>query len=293
MSLLTANNPLGVVPAGILFGGLDAGGQYIGFTLDVPPELVNGVVGLVVLFVATLVLIIRYEADQIVAGLAVWFVGLSFGPFTATVIWGGVSSPSLPNIDNVTVPVLAQVPVVGPILFDVSPLVLFTVLLAIAAWVVLYRTKYGYWVQAAGGNPEALDTAGVDVNRVRYAAVVFSGALAGLGGAVLAIGIGKWVHRDRRDDGGRPRLDSHCGVPLWQLQPAGRVRRVAVVRCGRHVGRPVPDGRHLASGEHRRSVLLRRGASRAEPGRLHACPGGGRRTVRDRGVSRPLRAVPE
>lgn len=53
VSLLAANNPLGVVPAGLLFGGLDAGGQYIGFTLDVPAELVDGVVGLVVLFVAT------------------------------------------------------------------------------------------------------------------------------------------------------------------------------------------------------------------------------------------------
>ena len=53
VSLLAANNPIGVVPAGLLFGGLDAGQQYIGFTLDVPPELVDGVVGLVVLFVAT------------------------------------------------------------------------------------------------------------------------------------------------------------------------------------------------------------------------------------------------
>jgi simple sugar transport system permease protein len=53
VSLLAANNPLGVVPAGLLFGGLDAGRQYIGFTLDIPPELVEGVVGLIVLFVAT------------------------------------------------------------------------------------------------------------------------------------------------------------------------------------------------------------------------------------------------
>jgi len=52
VSLLAANNPLGVIPAGLLFGGLDAGGQYIGFTLDVPAELVDGVVGLIVLFVA-------------------------------------------------------------------------------------------------------------------------------------------------------------------------------------------------------------------------------------------------
>lgn len=53
VSLLAANNPLGVIPAGLLFGGLDAGQQYIGFTLDIPPELVDGVIGLVVLFVAT------------------------------------------------------------------------------------------------------------------------------------------------------------------------------------------------------------------------------------------------
>ncbi|ESP89796.1 ABC transporter permease [Candidatus Halobonum tyrrellensis] len=53
VSLLAANNPLGVVPAGLLFGGLDAGGQYIGFTLDVPAELIDGIVGIVVLFVAT------------------------------------------------------------------------------------------------------------------------------------------------------------------------------------------------------------------------------------------------
>ena len=136
------------------------------------------------------VLLIRYEADQIVAGLAVWFIGLGFGPFISTVVWGGVSSPSLPNIDNVAVPVLSEVPIAGRLFFDASPLVMFTVLLAVGAWVVLFRTRYGYWVQAAGENPEALDTAGVDVNRVRYATLVFSGLMAGLGGAVLSIGIG-------------------------------------------------------------------------------------------------------
>lgn len=52
VSLLAANNPLGVVPAGLLFGGLSAGGQYIALNLNVPSELVDGIVGLVVLFVA-------------------------------------------------------------------------------------------------------------------------------------------------------------------------------------------------------------------------------------------------
>ena len=153
-----------------------------------------GVVGAVVccalLTVAFAVLTIRYEADQIVAGLAVWFIGLGFGPFAATVVWGGVSSPSLPNIDTVGIPVLSSIPIVGRLLFDASPLVHLTAVLVVVAWVVLYRTRYGYWVQAAGENPEALDTAGVDVNRVRYATVVCSGAMAGLAGAVLSIGFG-------------------------------------------------------------------------------------------------------
>ena len=52
VSLLAANNPLGVVPAGVLFGGLARGGSFIGVTTDIPSQLVDGVVGLVVLFVA-------------------------------------------------------------------------------------------------------------------------------------------------------------------------------------------------------------------------------------------------
>jgi simple sugar transport system permease protein len=136
------------------------------------------------------VLTIRYKANQIVAGLAVWFLGLGFGPFTSILIWGGVSSPPIPNVSNLTVPVLADVPVVGRLLFDTSPVVLLTLVVTAAAWVVLYHTRYGYWLRAAGENPEALDTAGVAVNRVRYAAVLFSGAMSGLAGAIVSIGIG-------------------------------------------------------------------------------------------------------
>jgi len=88
-------------------------------------------------------------------------------------------------VGQLTVPGLSEIPYLGRILFDQSPLVWLTGLIVAASWVFLYRTKYGYWIQAAGENPEALDTAGVDVNRVRYAAVIFSGAMAGLGGAVL------------------------------------------------------------------------------------------------------------
>ncbi|MFB6073781.1 MAG: ABC transporter permease [Haloarculaceae archaeon] len=136
-------------------------------------------------------LTIRYKANQIVAGLAVWFVGLGFGPFLSIVVWNDVSSPPLANVDKVTIPLLADLPVLGRLFFDASPLVLLTIALAVAAWGVLYYTRYGYWLRAAGENPAALDTAGISVNRVRYAAVLFSGAMAGLAGATLSLGIGR------------------------------------------------------------------------------------------------------
>lgn len=137
------------------------------------------------------VLMIRYKADQIVAGLAVWFIGLGLGPYLATILWGQKSSPGINNIDNIVIPGLAELPILGQLLFDISPLVVLTFLLVAAAWVVLYQTRFGIWVQAAGEDPEALDTAGIDVNRVRYVAVIFSGAMAGLAGAALSVGIGR------------------------------------------------------------------------------------------------------
>ncbi|MHC3437258.1 ABC transporter permease [Natrialbaceae archaeon A-gly3] len=156
-------------------------------------HLWTGLVGAVLISVlytiVFAVLMIRYKADQIVAGLAVWFLGLGFGPFTAVVIWDSQSSPTVGRIARLEVPVLSELPVVGELLFNVSPLVVGTFVIVSLSWYVLYHTRFGYWIQAAGENPGALDTAGVDVNRVRYATVIFSGAMAGLGGAVLAIGL--------------------------------------------------------------------------------------------------------
>ncbi|EMA55894.1 ABC transporter permease [Halococcus salifodinae] len=139
------------------------------------------------------VLVIRYKANQLVAGLAVWFIGLGFGPFTAVLVWGSRNSPGLTTINDLTIPFLAEIPVLGPVLFDSSPLVLFALLVTVVAWIVLFRTRYGYWLQAAGENPEALDTAGISVTRVRYAATIFSGVMAGLGGAVLLAQAGSFT----------------------------------------------------------------------------------------------------
>ncbi len=143
-------------------------------------------VALALLFAVTC---IEFRANQIIAGLAVWLVALGLAPFIAVVYYGGPNSgTSVGTLDNWTVPVLSEIPFVGTIVFDASPFVYLTFAGVAFVWVLLNRTKYGRWIRASGENPEALDTAGVDVNRVRYGSIVLSGVLAGLGGAGLSLG---------------------------------------------------------------------------------------------------------
>jgi ABC-type uncharacterized transport system permease subunit len=140
------------------------------------------------------VITIRYEADQIIAGLAVWLVALGLGPFLARVIWGTVNSPSVPTLGTWTVPVLSGIPWVGPVLFDANPTVYMLLVAVPLSWYLLNRTAYGRWVEASGENPKALDTAGVNVTRVRYISVLLSGVYTGIGGAGLALGqVGQFI----------------------------------------------------------------------------------------------------
>ena len=148
------------------------------------------------------VLMIRFKANQIVTGLAVWFIGLGFAPFILEVTQGE-RSLSLGGLNDLTIPFLADIPSIGPVFFDASPMVFITVILTILAWVVLYHTRYGYWIQAAGENPEALDTAGINVTRVRYTAVLFSVAMAGLGGGALFLQSGTFIGTGETSVGGR------------------------------------------------------------------------------------------
>ena len=85
-------------------------------------------------------------------------------------------------------PVLADIPVVGPILFQQSLIVFVAYFIPIIAAFVLFRTTWGLTIRAGGDFPLAVDTAGLSVTRVRYAAVLFGGAMAGLAGAALALG---------------------------------------------------------------------------------------------------------
>jgi general nucleoside transport system permease protein len=131
---------------------------------------------------------IEFKADQIIAGLALWLIALGLAPFVSRIVFDSPNTGNVGTFDAVTIPVLSELPLVGHLLFDTPPQVYLMLGAVIFGWYVFNRTSFGRWIVASGENPKALDTAGVDVRKVRYTAVLLSGVFAGLGGAGLALG---------------------------------------------------------------------------------------------------------
>ncbi|WP_425606537.1 ABC transporter permease [Halomontanus rarus] len=138
------------------------------------------------------VVCIEFKADQVIAGLAVWLIALGFAPFASIIVWENVNSPSFVTFSSVSIPVLSELPSIGR-LFVATPPVFMLVVAVPLSWYVLNRTTFGKWIEASGEDPKTLDTAGVSVRKVRYAGVVLSGVLCGIGGAGLALNVGQFV----------------------------------------------------------------------------------------------------
>jgi len=115
---------------------------------------------------------IRYQADQVVTGTAINILMIGMPAFLSGAFF--LSSGSTPQIPKENL--IPWIPIV------------IAFLLVPATWYVLYNTPFGLRLRSVGENPEAADAAGVKVARMRYAGVLLSGALAGIGGAYLSIG---------------------------------------------------------------------------------------------------------
>ncbi len=124
-------------------------------------------------------------SNQYISGLALTIGGAGLANLLGR-DW--VGRPLAEPMKFVTVPVLADIPILGPALFvDQYPLTYAALLLALLIWLILFRTRPGLTLRTVGEAPAAADTSGVSVRLVRFLAVTFGGAMAGLAGAYLSL----------------------------------------------------------------------------------------------------------
>ncbi len=132
------------------------------------------------------VVTIHFQADQVVSGLTLTFLGTGL----ALVFGEGLTGKTPPLIPNFDIPGLAFIPVIGPIFFEEhSLLVYFGYLLTPLAWYYLYKTRPGMHLRAVGEKPAAADSMGLNVYGLRYFYVFVGGCLAGLAGATISLSV--------------------------------------------------------------------------------------------------------
>ncbi len=132
-------------------------------------------------------LAIEAGADQIVSGVGINLAAVGLTSYLFDQIFGNLPQIVLPTVGSLAIPGLSDIPDIGPALFD-QDIILYLAFLSVpAAWFLLFRTKWGLAIRAAGELPAAADTAGISVRRVRWAGVLAASGLAGLAGAHLAV----------------------------------------------------------------------------------------------------------
>ncbi|NPV77564.1 MAG: ABC transporter permease [Anaerolineae bacterium] len=168
---------------GAFFGVLGAaltGNSWLGVLFAM---LAGSLTGLAFGFV-----VITVQGDQTITGTAFSIIGLGLTSFLVRVIWGIRKLPVMVTpIERWPVPVLSEIPYLGRIFFDQSPLAYIAYVLLILATIVMFKTTWGLKVRAVGENPKSAASIGINVIRVRYLCAIFSGSVAGIGGAILSL----------------------------------------------------------------------------------------------------------
>ncbi|ACQ81189.1 inner-membrane translocator [Beutenbergia cavernae DSM 12333] len=134
---------------------------------------------------------IKYQVNQIIVGvvLNVLVIGLTSFLFSTVLTEHDAWNRRTP-LPTVPIPVLSEIPLIGPVLFRQTVLVYLMYVVVIALQVYLFRSRWGLRVRAVGEHPKAADTVGIDVNRTRWRNAILGSAIAGLGGAFFTVASG-------------------------------------------------------------------------------------------------------
>lgn len=136
------------------------------------------------------VLAIRFRVDQVISGTGIIILALGLTSYLQRAVLNLHPELNQPGrvIAALSVPSLWRVPVLGPLLFNQSPIVYVLILLLLLTHAIMYYTRWGLRIRSVGEHPRAADTLGINVYRIRYLSVLIGGAIAGLAGAYISIG---------------------------------------------------------------------------------------------------------
>lgn len=131
---------------------------------------------------------INLKADQVISGIAINMFAPAFSIYVSRIITGTQNISFINQFRIESIPLLGSIPLIGPMFFQNTYITTYLgfLILAVASF-VLYKTKFGLRLRACGEHPGAADSVGISVTKMRYAGVMLSGALAGLGGVILII----------------------------------------------------------------------------------------------------------
>jgi simple sugar transport system permease protein len=132
---------------------------------------------------------ITYLVDQVIVGvvLNVLIIGITSFMFSQVLAPNAATLNDPPRFARVPIPLLGDIPLIGPIFFRQTPVVyLLYITVALVTW-ALWRTKWGLRVRAVGEHPKAADTVGIKVNRTRFRTIMLGGAIVGMGGAFYTL----------------------------------------------------------------------------------------------------------
>ncbi|MDQ1540917.1 MAG: ral nucleoside transport system permease protein, partial [Actinomycetota bacterium] len=149
--------------------------------------IAGGLVGLLLALFA-----IRYFVNQVVLGVVLNLLALGMTGYVYDALMARDQNTynTPPGLNPIHIAGLADVPIIGPLLFDQNLIVYMTYVLIVVVDIGLFRTRWGLRTRAVGEHPKAADTVGINVRRVRYVNVTLGGLVAGLAGAYLTIGAG-------------------------------------------------------------------------------------------------------
>ncbi|MBF0201581.1 MAG: ABC transporter permease [Desulfamplus sp.] len=134
---------------------------------------------------------VTLQANQVVSGLALTMIGLGLSEMMGK---SYVGKPLAVKMNDIAIPWLSDIPVLGPIFFNQTPYFYMAVILALGAWFFLERTRLGIKVRSTGENPRATETHGVNVGLIRYACVIIGGGFSAMAGAHLSTSYSKsWI----------------------------------------------------------------------------------------------------